>query len=53
MEENVINTIIFPNQGSKGLAMGLDSPIFKKWQQQVDFQFGFVPLGGQIFDSLQ
>ena len=27
--------------------MGLDSPICKKWQQ-VDLQFGFVPLGSQI-----
>ena len=26
---------------------GTDSQIFKKWREQSDFQFGFVPLGGQ------
>ena len=48
MEEKFINTIIFANQGNKGLPMGLDSPVYKTWQQQVDFTFGFVPLGDQI-----
>ena len=26
----------------------IDSPIFKKWSEQLDFQFGFIPLGEQI-----
>ena len=46
MEEKFINTIIFANQGSKGLPMALDSPVFKKWQQQVNFNF--VSPGDQI-----
>ena len=41
IEEEFINTIIFANQGDKGLPICLDSPVYKKWQQ-VDFPFGFV-----------
>ena len=48
MEEKFINTIIFCDHGSKDLVLGVDTPIFRKWQQKVDFQFGFVPLGGQL-----
>ena len=47
MEEKFINTIIFANQGDKGLSMGLGNPVYNKWQLQVDFPFGFVPLGDQ------
>ena len=45
MEKKFVNTIIFANQGSRDLAQGVNTPIFNQWQSQVDFQFGFVPLG--------
>ena len=45
MEEKFVNTIIFANHGNKDFAQGVNTPIFK---QQVDFQFGFVSLGGQL-----
>ena len=48
MEEKFINTIIFCTHGSMDLVLGVDTPIFRKWQQKVDFQFGFVPFGGQL-----
>ena len=51
MEEMFVNTIIFANQGNKDLAQGVDTPSFSQWQRQVDFQFGFVPLGGQLMPS--
>ena len=51
MEEKFVNTIIFANQGNKDLAQGVNMPIFNHWQQQVDFQFGFVPLGSQLIPS--
>ena len=47
MEEKFISTIIFANQGDKGLPMGSNNPVYSKWQHQVDFPFGFVPLGDQ------
>ena len=51
MEEKFVNTIIFANQGNKDLAQGVNTPIFNHWKQQVDFQFGFVPLGSQLMPS--
>ena len=51
MEEKFVNIIIFANQGNKDLAQGVNIPIFNHWQQQVDFQFGFVPLGSQLMPS--
>ena len=48
MEEKFVNTIIFANQKNKDVAQGVNSPIYSQWQQQVDFQFGFVPLGCQL-----
>ena len=48
MEEKFVNTIIFANQGNKDLSQGVNIPTFNHWQQQVDFQFGFVPLGSQL-----
>ena len=51
MEEKFVNTIIFANQGSRDLAQGVNTPIFNEWQRQVDFQFGFVPLGCQLMPS--
>ena len=48
MEEKFVNTIIFANHGNRDLAQGVDTPIFRQWQRQVDFQFGFVPLGCQL-----
>ena len=51
MEEKFVNTIIFENQGNKDLAQGVNAPIFNHWKQQVDFQFGFVPLGSQLMPS--
>ena len=48
MEDKFINTIIFANQGAKGFPMSSDNPVYNKWQSQVDFPFGFVPLGDQI-----
>ena len=48
MREKFVYTIIFANQGNKDFAHCVNTPIFKQWQQQVDFQFGFVPLGGQL-----
>ena len=51
MEEKFVNTIIYANQSNKDLAQGVNTPIFNHWQQQVDFQFGFVPLGNQLMPS--
>ena len=51
MEDKFVNTIIFVNQGNKALAQGVNIPIFNQWKQQVDFQFGFVPLGSQLMPS--
>ena len=48
MEEKFVNTIIFANQSNKDLAQGVNSHTFKQWNHQVDFQFGFVPLGSQL-----
>ena len=48
MEDKFINTIIFANHGAKGSPMSSDNPVYNKWQCQVDFPFGFVPLGDQI-----
>ena len=41
MEEKFVNTIIFANQ--KDLAQGVITPIFKQWQQQVDFHLVCSP----------
>ena len=51
MEEKFVNTIVFANRGSRDLAQGVNTPIFNEWQRQVDFQFGFVPLGCQLMPS--
>ena len=51
MEEKFVNTIIFANQGNKDLAQSVKIPIFNHWQQQVDYQFGFVPLDSQLMPS--
>ena len=51
MEEKFVNTIIFSNHGNKDLAQGVNTPIFNQWKQQVDFQFGFVPLGSKLMPS--
>ena len=48
MGEKFVNTIIFANHSNKDLAQGVNTPIFSQWQRQVDFQFGFVPLGCQL-----
>ena len=51
MGKKFVNTIIFANQSNKDLAQGVNTPIFNHWQQQVDFQFGFLPLGSQLMPS--
>ena len=51
MEEKFVNTIIFANQGNTDLPQGVNTPIFNQWQRQVDFQFGFIPLGCQLMPS--
>ena len=51
MEEKFVNTIIFANQGNKDLSQGVNILIFNHWQQQFNFEFGFVPLGSQLMSS--
>ena len=51
MDEKFVNTIIFANKGNRDLAQGVNTPIFNQCQRQVDFQFGFVPLGCQLMPS--
>ena len=51
MEDKFVNTIIFANQGRTDFPQGVNTPIFNQWQSQVDFQFGFVPLGCQLMPS--
>ena len=49
VEEKFANSIIHFQQLNKSqVPVGADSPIFKKWSEQSDFQFGFIPLGEQI-----
>ena len=51
MDEKFVSTIIFANQGNRDLAQGVNTPIFNQWQRQINFQFGFVPLGCLLMPS--
>ena len=49
VEETFGNTIMHFKQFNEfQVPLGVDSPILKKWTEQSDFQFGFIPLGEQL-----
>ena len=49
VEEKFVNSIMhFKQFNESQFPLGVDSPIFKKWTEQSDFQFGFIPLGEQL-----
>ena len=49
VEEKFANSIMHFQQFNKSqVPIGADSQIFKKWSEQSDFQFGFIPLGEQV-----
>ena len=52
VEEKFANTIMhFKQFNESQVSLGVDSPIFKKWTEQSDFQFGFIPLGEQLMPN--
>ena len=52
VEEKFANSIIHSKQfNESSIPLGVDSPIFKKWRSQSDFQFGFIPLGDQLMPT--
>ena len=52
VEEKFANSIIHSKQfNESSIPLGVDSPIFKKWRVQSDFQFGFIPLGDQLMPT--
>ena len=52
VEEKFANSILhFKQFNESNISMGVDSPIFKKWNEQSDFQFGFIPLDDQLMPT--
>ena len=52
VEEKFANNIIHFQQFNKSqVPVGADSPIFEKWSEQSDFQFGFIALGEQTMPN--
>ena len=52
VEEKFANSILhFKQFNESNISMVVDSPIFKKWSEQSDFQFGFIPLGDQLIPT--
>ena len=52
VEEKFANSIIHFKQFSESqISLGIDSPIFQKWSEQSDFQFGLIPLGEQLMSN--
>ena len=52
VEEKFANSIIhFKQFNESQVPLGADSPMFNKWSEQLDFQFGFIPLDEQLMPN--
>ena len=51
IEDKFINSILHDTGSKQGL-VNQNSPIFKLWQQQSDFSFGFIPYSEQVMPDV-